>query len=290
MASLNPFIISLFTALYFIPALSISIYIDTSCTSNPSIGGKLVRSLQDVQLMGQQALQRTASDADTGDMPYLFQRIFSAPRSNPFTRSRVDGVNAYVASLEIISDRAASDVRIYCDNDNRWQQHPLNSHPDDIFSDLVYDPINKMVTHKNGICVGASQGTNTVHHSAATGRGRVDDPTENPGRATVVLCQKFLDEINRWSFTSLTKDGRQTDWAQYVQQNGPDSLKYVPAHTLFHELAHASDEKIVDKGYGWSWVKAAFNDFALQNADSYAFYGDFSIMPGVAAVIQSLGV
>ena len=210
-------------------------------------------------------------------------------------------VNDFIGSLTSTTDRASSEIRVYCENDARWVMHPDPKYR----TTYAVEETNHMATFTSSLCNGTSLGT----PYALTNRGRRIQSGENPNRAVVTLCDNLIKrqpgEPLKWTFTGGV---RTVNWPAVAKQSSPRIMEGVVAHTIFHELAHISQpaKVIVDvagqNSYGWDAVWNMPYADAIRNADNFGeylrqsillkdncakdhrslvFYGDFSLLPGL---------
>ncbi|KAF2622939.1 hypothetical protein BU25DRAFT_414708 [Macroventuria anomochaeta] len=183
------------------------------------------------------------------------------------------------------ANRKASDIRIYCDEDARFEprgdttprfdgEEP-NSKRNDIKKEW-WDPINKRLAGNPGCKYNAIRtdgkvtfaSTYGLHAKIAPVKG---DDAENWDRQTMTICNVWLKQKNR--FNTMSEVALSSGWPRYKALVPPDALTSVGSMLMLHEMHHFRDYRATDYAYGWKNCLQLAAGKAIANADTFALFG-----------------
>lgn len=246
-------------------ALALSYYISSSCNSFPAMN----RALAEAFTMAKVSSQRLANQPPDPDIENAFRRIFNTPTANNQARSEVFRIMSGIVGMTPERVRERANVRIYCDEDSRWQlqedREPIPS--------ILYEAGDETRLYQNGHLIPNSRrgpddqvwvdrangmlyrGEIGCDHKAAEmypEANRAYDGVQIRDRVTFTFCSPF------------TEQGTPTV-ADLIDQGvdlGTQILGYPPLDgllslTVMHELTHipAFDSECRTEQYwavGWT--------------------------------------
>ncbi|MCJ1378821.1 hypothetical protein MMC17_001920 [Xylographa soralifera] len=268
------------------PVQGLTVWVDhTSCA--PRGVNRLGNSLVEAIEMAQRASTRMAANPADPDQVSYFQRIFRAVLrlGDPAVVEvlNVLGPGHGIGSFVITTDQAASDVRLYCDDDQagigRWRPVPDIPHlPPGVKANSARkagvdqeweDPVNhiRRVRKTNGCQDKDSRGNPNTFAETYILLPPVAVAGQNPRRSSITICDMSLATD---VFKALTDLPYKKNIAELKTMNAFESLTSM---TLLHEFTHTKTWDKDDEAYGWEEIQKLSAARALVNADSYAYLG-----------------
>ncbi|MCJ1292952.1 hypothetical protein MMC34_004505 [Xylographa carneopallida] len=268
------------------PVQALTIWVDrASCA--PGGANRLGDTVSEAIQMAQRASTRISTNpADPNQVSY-FQRIFKAvlQAADPAVVEvlNVLGPGNGIGSFVVTANQAASDVRLYCDDDRsgvgRWRPVPDIPHlPSGVKANSARtagvdqeweDPVNhiRRVRKTKGCQDRDSTGNpNTFAETyILLPPGAVAG--QNPRRSSITICDMSLAVDVYKALTDLPKKKNIADLKIM------DAFESLTSMTLLHELTHTRTWDKDDEGYGWKRIQTLSTARALLNADSYAYLG-----------------
>ncbi|KAF2656782.1 hypothetical protein K491DRAFT_596159 [Lophiostoma macrostomum CBS 122681] len=254
--------------------LSLSLYVDTSCSSKKGWSDYY----SETQNFAKRASVRMSSSSDT-DFKNVFKRIFKVEPGSSEAFNNVVGILKAVADLTATSDLKNSDIRLFCDNDKRWTQIQGGYH----------DPTTEMVERDTPSCQRQPSALGRTYSRKSKPPQNPNDPRagHNPNRISVSICDL--------TFARPSKDGEPA-WLKDdlvkpdLQNTFLDTFDDMISVTILHELVHAvsyspAESKVIildvptkESAYGWENVFAKSAEDSLKNAENYMYTGLWAVL------------
>ncbi|KAH0171183.1 hypothetical protein KCU67_g2302, partial [Aureobasidium melanogenum] len=166
----------------------------------------------------------------------------------------------------LTNDQAESNVRFYCNQDQRWQ----------VFSDgSLYDPVNgmRMVQNTRNTC-------ETTGSLALTYHAALESWDQNARRNTISLCDKLLHRPGADTPKVFAEIDHHRDLRALARSEGKLMINYFKrfiSPNILHEMAHTWPYRKIDIGTNfWRGIFTLDTQQSVSNADNYAFLGIYA--------------
>ncbi|ORY19377.1 hypothetical protein BCR34DRAFT_551927 [Clohesyomyces aquaticus] len=256
--------------------------------------------MNEVRDMGTEGSKRVG-DGNDEIMAHAFKTVFKVEKSDENALSQVTKAFDTIAKLKQTDDKKASDVRIYCDNDdagqqgNRWQLKPGKKNRKAPFEDQTWWDEQDAIYRPKGSkgCQSEDDEGRTDGTLAQTYKTKDLPqydmlPDHNPNRETFTICDAGL-EFGDGDY-KLLGDFKEDD-AKIVQLPVTD-FDALLSLTVFHEFCHITrvldlpgdrpdpndpDNRITEVTE-WENVLKLDAETAIITPDAFAWLGMLAIM------------
>ncbi|KAF2754282.1 hypothetical protein EJ05DRAFT_514281 [Pseudovirgaria hyperparasitica] len=183
-----------------------------------------------------------------------FQYIFKEEADS----TRVLGVMGYIGAMKEEKRFEFAGLHIYCDN-TRWTEESPSKAISDTGEPVWSDYSSGMMFVTKPECTDTMTATTYVGRETPPGY----EHYRPADRTTITICEYGLKALKG----SLPKD--------IGKLKTMEDLEMYTSTLFLHELGHTSPLELKDvyPAYGWKNVLQKPSDDALDNADSYAFFG-----------------
>jgi len=216
----------------FTPSFALNYYMDSTCLQYPAVS----RALPEALLMAGRSDTRLGEN--DADIQAAFQRIYNTNTDDTPSVGEVRRIMSGVSQLAETPDLNGADIRIYCDEDARWQLQKDRRRKDgtllpDPNSDR--DPEDQLwVDDVNGIFYRGPPGCKdqgTIAEVFDSTRSLKKYSAQNPTRATMTICKPYVEG----PIASIEEQGDK-DFAQVKLTE--TALEGLLSVTFLHEMTH----------------------------------------------------
>lgn len=182
--------------------------------------------------------------------------------------------NAGIAGLQRTTERLSSQIRIYCDNDERFFSNPAGLLPSQVGPRYVFHDKTDWILADTLISTTPSCRNPSQYFAAVTYTGvtePLDGTIQPPDRSSITLCPSLYEN-------GVTGVGSENSARAMVRAGAVDLLAAVSSVVVVHELAHAV-ARVDDITYFYDDMIQLSRDDALNNAQSYAYYAALLTLP-----------
>ncbi|KAG4435127.1 hypothetical protein IFR05_009392 [Cadophora sp. M221] len=256
-------------------------WVHDSCYGKP--GFDMDKTVAESMTMAKRAADRLGSSTDT-DFANVFKKIFSIDKNDQaeFNSPIFDNLKttAYKSVKDIMNSigtewslvkgdngRAASDVRIYCDNGKHFDRpHKKGGWVDDVNKVLSYDRCEK------------GQAFTSSQRLAI----KPKDMQQNKRRETITICDKQFNTVTSSSLWHRLEE-IPSDKDLTKSKLGIKMFNYLTSMVILHEFTHTDPYRLEDVGslpaaYGWDNIVAKNTQDSLENSDNHAYLGLWALL------------
>ncbi|KAF2196222.1 hypothetical protein GQ43DRAFT_445316 [Delitschia confertaspora ATCC 74209] len=252
-------------SLPFLTTAAKTYYVDNSCTEKPGWSTYITETMT----MAKRTSERLESKTDT-DFEAVFKRLFQTGKSGDdynYVKKTMDDIASWTSTTSL----KESDIRIFCDQDKRWEEKKVKG-----VIKGWFDPINNMVSQIQPSCL--KEGINGRTYSRLA---KGDHKDHNKNRVAISICDVTFDPTQIIEVPLHIEDA--VEKGDITEDGEFKFLSVLVSHTILHEMAHAADKDIKDlpdkeTAYGWEEVIKKDSREASRNADNYAFLGLAAIL------------
>ncbi|MCJ1279374.1 hypothetical protein MMC21_007198 [Puttea exsequens] len=278
-----------------IVAAAASYWIDQSCiTKNANFAATVAESMN---MASSAASKNQAGDAD---LEYIARYIFNMNSLSAAAQIqknyKLRNILQDIGGMTKAPDLKSASVRIYCDNDTRWEldtdrpntpealQNAKQTLPNQWWVDKVNGfrkkgtpQCQRRTLFPNAYTSAITGNTIKSRTNQADDYGLTYDSTMVRPRNVVTLCDlSLLPQAGRFPFFTvaevITFDKRNI--LGYLASKFASVISFI----LLHELTHCKPWETLDVNPAYGWSNILINPDPFNNADNYAFYGLFSLL------------
>ncbi|KAF2675612.1 hypothetical protein K458DRAFT_437862 [Lentithecium fluviatile CBS 122367] len=261
-------------------ALALTYWIDgKSCTGDRS----LAKAMEETKYMGAKASERLRSSTDT-DFQNVYEFLMKRKKSDKSELDTIEGFMSDVGKMTEVNDRNSANVRIYCDDEQRWkprldpktkQKTGGYEDPDNWIQYSALSIFSYPGCHD-------TRGGNRFTYAQSYKTYMAGEPLEKQAdlRATITMCELGLlhKGKRRRVFSELDEK------LDLTKASGVEVLKFHPSKVILHELSHYHGYNTIDNGYfikpdgPGTTIRQLNAEELMKNADVRSYLGQMAIL------------
>lgn len=212
----------------FAPSFAPDYWIDTSCLPHPAVARALAEALH----MASKTDARLGTD--DADIQAAFQQIYNTNTGDATAVSEVRRIMSDISRMKPTADFETSDLRIYCDKDNRWRlQEDKKNNKRALSPNSKRKQEDQVCVDKSNdiFCKGPPGCKDSDTIAEVFDNLLPDHPMQNDRRAVMTFCEPYVS-------AAIATIGEQTNTNFTKAKLTENTLGALLNVTLMHELTH----------------------------------------------------